>query len=70
MGKGSQYSTRFTLTKVDVGNIEQVNSWIKDTIDVFGRLDGAANIAGIAGGDGQATEAIVRNTPWAPYCIR
>lgn len=45
--------------RTDVSNVEQVNSWIESTIKRFGRLDGAANIAGIALGDGQATENTV-----------
>ncbi|KAG9258497.1 ABA4 protein [Emericellopsis atlantica] len=32
---------------VDVRSAEQVESWIKATVSHFGRLDGAANIAGI-----------------------
>jgi NAD(P)-dependent dehydrogenase (short-subunit alcohol dehydrogenase family) len=61
MSQGSQYPARLTLKRVDVSNAEQVDSWIKDTVAKLGRLDGAANIAGIASGDGQSTEAIVRN---------
>ncbi len=59
---GSQHPAKLTVTKVDVSNVEQVNSWIQETVAVFGKLDGAANIAGIASGDGQTTEAIVCNT--------
>ncbi|KAI1613899.1 putative short chain dehydrogenase/ reductase [Exophiala viscosa] len=59
----SKYSAKITITKVDVSNAQQVESWIKDTVSAFGKLDGAANIAGIAGGDGQSTEAIDQ-TAW------
>lgn len=48
-----------TTRKVDVSNREQVDSWISDILADFGRLDGAANVAGIAIGDGQITESIV-----------
>lgn len=34
---------------VDVRNREQVEDWIKETVNEFGRLDGAANIAGVGG---------------------
>jgi NAD(P)-dependent dehydrogenase (short-subunit alcohol dehydrogenase family) len=34
---------------VDVRKREQVDSWIKKIIDHFGRLDGAANLAGVIG---------------------
>jgi len=64
--EGSKYSAKITITKVDVSKAQQVESWIKDTVSVFGKLDGAANIAGIAGGDGQSTEAIVSIKNYAP----
>jgi NAD(P)-dependent dehydrogenase (short-subunit alcohol dehydrogenase family) len=57
--QGNKYPARITTTKVDVSNAQQVDSWVKDTVSLFGKLDGAANIAGIAGGDGQTTENIV-----------
>ncbi|KAJ4305612.1 hypothetical protein N0V90_001143 [Kalmusia sp. IMI 367209] len=34
---------------VDVRNEEQVQKWIETTVQVFGRLDGAANVAGVIG---------------------
>ena len=34
-------------TVVDVRNSEKVNDWIKCTIDKYGKLDGAVNMAGI-----------------------
>jgi NAD(P)-dependent dehydrogenase (short-subunit alcohol dehydrogenase family) len=41
----------FTSTKVDVSNKEQVETWITGIKKQFGRLDGAANIAGTIGRD-------------------
>ena len=35
--------------KLDVRNISEVQDWIKQTVDKFGKLDGAANMAGISG---------------------
>jgi NAD(P)-dependent dehydrogenase (short-subunit alcohol dehydrogenase family) len=35
--------------KVDVSNTAEVNSWIEGTVKTFGRLDGAANLAGVIG---------------------
>ncbi|KAK7905444.1 hypothetical protein LTR67_000166 [Exophiala xenobiotica] len=55
----SQYSTKVTLKRVDVADAEEVDSWINDIIRDHGRLDGAANVAGMASGEGQVTEAIV-----------
>jgi hypothetical protein len=34
---------------LDVSNYEEVNHWIGDTVKKFGRLDGAAIVARIAG---------------------
>ena len=34
---------------VDIGDRQQVDQWIKDTVDKFGKLDGAANMAGYTG---------------------
>lgn len=58
--QGSQYQARVTLKKVDVAEIEEVDSWIKEVVQDHGKLDGAANVAGLAGGEGQVTEDIVR----------
>ncbi|KIV91541.1 hypothetical protein PV10_06070 [Exophiala mesophila] len=54
----SRYNTDVTITTVDVSDTKQVDSWLDRVITHFGKLDGAANVAGIAGGDGQITEAI------------
>lgn len=42
-----------------MSKIEDVDSWIAETVRDYGRLDGAANVAGVAGGDGEVTEDIV-----------
>jgi NAD(P)-dependent dehydrogenase (short-subunit alcohol dehydrogenase family) len=34
---------------VDVRNEEQVKGWVKETVAVWGRVDGAANVAGVIG---------------------
>jgi NAD(P)-dependent dehydrogenase (short-subunit alcohol dehydrogenase family) len=44
-----QRGGRILVTRVDVRDVDQVNSWIKKTVDAFGKLDGAANIAGVSG---------------------
>jgi NAD(P)-dependent dehydrogenase (short-subunit alcohol dehydrogenase family) len=38
--------SRVLVKKVDVRSRQDVDSWIADTVRVFGRLDGAANLAG------------------------
>jgi NAD(P)-dependent dehydrogenase (short-subunit alcohol dehydrogenase family) len=35
--------------KVDVRNVDDVAAWINGTVKTFGRLDGAANLAGVIG---------------------
>lgn len=42
---------RLLRTRVDVRDLKSVEAWLDNTIDKFGRLDGAANLAGIAGRD-------------------
>jgi NAD(P)-dependent dehydrogenase (short-subunit alcohol dehydrogenase family) len=60
----SKYKTEITIMKVDVSKADQVDSWVEAAAKNFGRLDGAANVAGIALGQGEATENIVRvDTP-------
>ncbi|TVY54929.1 Chanoclavine-I dehydrogenase easD [Lachnellula cervina] len=40
-------STQVLTTKLDVSQSSSVNSWISEIIAKFGRLDGAANVAGV-----------------------
>lgn len=37
----------FSITNVDISVRDQVESWISGIVQQFGRLDGAANIAGV-----------------------
>ena len=39
----------FSATKLDVSQRSDVDTWIDGIVDQFGRLDGAANVAGIIG---------------------
>ncbi|KAG9503379.1 hypothetical protein J7337_006224 [Fusarium musae] len=48
----------------DVRSQQQVQNWIDSTVAEFGRLDGAANIAGIAGGKGDTTCATIEESDW------
>lgn len=41
--------SRVFLTKVDVSRRKEVDDWIASTVRKFGKLDGAANCAGIIG---------------------
>ncbi|KAI1046193.1 hypothetical protein LB505_009859 [Fusarium chuoi] len=51
--------TRVVASTVDVRSQQQVQNWVDCTVAEFGRLDGAANIAGIAGGAGDTTCATI-----------
>ncbi|KAJ9614288.1 hypothetical protein H2200_002424 [Cladophialophora chaetospira] len=44
--------TKVTGTKLDVSKSDDVDAWIASTVKEFGRLDGAANIAGVEGPPG------------------
>jgi NAD(P)-dependent dehydrogenase (short-subunit alcohol dehydrogenase family) len=61
---GSSFGAKITTRKLDVSKYEEVNQWIENTVKEFGRLDGAANVAGIAGGDGNTTVATVVRDPF------
>ncbi len=39
----------FSITKVDISRRGEVESWINGIVEKFGKLDGAANVAGIIG---------------------
>lgn len=44
-----QQQNRHAITRVDVSERPQVDQWIEGIVKQFGRLDGAANVAGIIG---------------------
>jgi NAD(P)-dependent dehydrogenase (short-subunit alcohol dehydrogenase family) len=44
----SKYHVDVIITKVDVREFEEVEAWISKTIENFGKLDGSANLAGVA----------------------
>jgi NAD(P)-dependent dehydrogenase (short-subunit alcohol dehydrogenase family) len=45
----SSLKVPFLITKVDVSTRVEVDNWIDDIVQKYGRLDGAANCAGIIG---------------------
>ncbi|KAI0472178.1 short-chain dehydrogenase [Xylariaceae sp. FL0804] len=71
----------FTITRVDVSKRDEVEAWIEDIIDKYGRLDGAANVAGIIGKhhgtrevkdleDEEWHKIIAVNLTGTMYCLR
>ncbi|KAE8388618.1 hypothetical protein ETB97_012789 [Aspergillus alliaceus] len=74
-------SENVLTTPVDVGSSASVDAWIESTVRHFGRLDGAANMAGMIGkkhGTGRLTEQddaewdrLLRvNLTGTMYCVR
>ncbi|RSL76909.1 hypothetical protein CEP51_009543 [Fusarium floridanum] len=41
--------TPFSTTRVDISQRAEVEGWLDDTLKKYGRLDGAANVAGVIG---------------------
>lgn len=46
---GPSTESRILTTALDISNVSAVNDWIASTVSHFGRLDGAANMAGTIG---------------------
>ncbi|KAI1097456.1 NAD(P)-binding protein [Jackrogersella minutella] len=85
MSKAEEYFTNqnasFTVTKVDVSKRDEVDSWIDSIVQKYGRLDGAANVAGIIGKhhglrevadleDDEWHKIIAVNLTGTMYCLR
>lgn len=71
----------FTVSKVDVSKRAEVDAWIDSVVAKFGRLDGAANVAGIIGrhhglasvaelDDSEWDKIIAVNLTGMMYCLR
>ena len=71
----------YMVTKVDVTKRSQVDGWIAAIIEKYGRLDGAANVAGVIGkGHGITPVAELEDSEWdkiigvnltgTMYCLR
>ncbi|KAE8153970.1 hypothetical protein BDV25DRAFT_136340 [Aspergillus avenaceus] len=72
---------RILTTKVDISSATSVNEWISATVARFGRLDGAANMAGMIGNqhgtgtlleqDDDEWDRLLRvNLTGTMYCVR
>ncbi|KAK7402414.1 Short-chain dehydrogenase/reductase aba4 [Neonectria punicea] len=71
----------FTVTRVDVSQRNQVEDWLDSVVNKFGRLDGAANVAGVIGKhhglrtvteleDDEWHKIIAVNLTGTMYCLR
>ncbi|KAI5919107.1 short-chain dehydrogenase [Camillea tinctor] len=76
-----QLKVPFTMDRVDVSKRDEVDSWIDGIIQKYGRLDGAANAAGIIGkhhgvrevanlDDDEWHRIIAVNLTGTMYCLR
>ncbi|KAI1771799.1 NAD(P)-binding protein [Hypoxylon cercidicola] len=85
LARAEEYFTNlnvpFTVTKVDISRREEVDSWIDGIVQKYGRLDGAANVAGIIGkhhgirevaelDDEEWHKIIAVNLTGTMYCLR
>ncbi|KAH8770719.1 hypothetical protein F5883DRAFT_666056 [Diaporthe sp. PMI_573] len=52
------------ITKIDVSIQADVEAWVQEAYQKFGRLDGAANVAGVAGGTGDTTVESIDQVDW------
>ncbi|ETS79128.1 hypothetical protein PFICI_08981 [Pestalotiopsis fici W106-1] len=79
--QGDATAAAFLISKVDVSKRAEVDGWIASIVAKFGRLDGAANVAGIIGKHhGLASVAELDDTEWDKiiavnltgmmYCLR
>lgn len=77
----SEKNVTFFAAKVDVSKRDDVDAWIDEIVRRFGRLDGAANVAGIIGkGHGIKSVAELDDDEWDKimavsltgfmYCLR
>lgn len=77
----SGQKTPYSLTKIDVSKKDDVEGWIGGIIKQFGRLDGAANVAGVIGKhhgiravadleDDEWHKIIAVNLTGCMYCLR
>ncbi|KAK1728010.1 uncharacterized protein BDZ83DRAFT_768717 [Colletotrichum acutatum] len=62
--KGEKAGAKVLASKVDVRQDHEVKSWIQESFTKFGRLDGAANIAGVAGGTGSTIIETIAQEDW------
>ncbi|KAB5545609.1 hypothetical protein GE09DRAFT_968230 [Coniochaeta sp. 2T2.1] len=76
-----QVGAKYDVTKVDVSKRDQVDAWIEGIVERHGRLDGAANVAGIIGREhGKTATTELRDEEWdriiavnltgTMYCLR
>ncbi|KAI3543955.1 short-chain dehydrogenase [Colletotrichum filicis] len=77
----TEQQTPFSVTKVDVSVKYEVETWIDGILKQFGRLDGAANVAGVIGKhhgiravadleDDEWHKIIAVNLTGCMYCLR
>lgn len=77
----SELGVPYSITRVDVSRRAEVDGWVDGIVEKFGRLDGAANVAGIIGkshgmvgvadlDDDEWDKIISVNLTGMMYCLR
>lgn len=77
----SKEDAPFMVARVDVSQRQEVDDWIESVVEKYGRLDGAANVAGVIGKHhGVRTVAELEDEEWhkiiavnltgTMYCLR
>jgi NAD(P)-dependent dehydrogenase (short-subunit alcohol dehydrogenase family) len=77
----SGLGAKYDVTRVDVSKRAEVDAWIDGVVERHGRLDGAANVAGIIGREhGKTSTTELRDEEWdriiavnltgTMYCLR
>lgn len=78
---GQLPGVKYTVTRVDVSKRAEVDAWVEGIVEKYGRLDGAANVAGIIGREhGKTATTELRDEEWdriigvnltgTMYCLR
>jgi NAD(P)-dependent dehydrogenase (short-subunit alcohol dehydrogenase family) len=57
MNSLEKYKCNVLITQADVAKADEVDKWIETTVKTFGRLDSAANVAGISRRTPETTSA-------------
>ena len=63
----NEYKTEVAIFAIDVRKYDQVEKWISDTISKFGRLTGAANLAGVAPASISGDKGKIENQDFAEW---
>ena len=67
--RADKHPTKVLAAVVDVAIAAQVDAWVESIVAEFGRLDGAANIAGLCRGNPETDSSNIVGRPGAPKAL-